>query len=246
MLILGVGLLVNSYFIIRVALAVENNESLQTSITFSENKPNLGSIDTVINQAYFIKTVGLNNPQSLVYTANEILRKKQLKDTIGVYREIIEKVFTPYIAEFDSTKPYSPSHINQIIIQGYSFANAAKYNTNEALYLNALADMYFNNASKQMEFYQKSNIDLANEFSFKYLTQRCLEANVGINPKESSADKFIKTLLEEDYFHLINTTWNKSSLKLKLLIGLWGFLTILGLINALIFISTKISIQSKS
>jgi hypothetical protein len=73
-----------------------------------------------------------------------------------------------------------------------------------------------------------------------------MEANVGTNVKESSADKFVKTLLEEDYFHLVNTTWNKSSLKLKLLIGLVGFLTILGLINAITFISAKLSIQSKS
>jgi hypothetical protein len=244
--LLGIALAVNSFFILRVALTVEKNDSIPSTVALPGNGQILGCTDTTLNQAYFTKTVGLNNPQSLVYTANEILRQKQVKDTLGVYREIIEKVFTPSIAEFDSTKPYSPAGINQLIIRGYNFATAANYFPNESLYLNTLADMHFNNASKQLEFYQRSNTALSNQFSFQYLTQRCLEANVGTNRKESSADKFIKTLLEEDYFHLINTTWNKSSLKLKCLIGLIGLLTILGLINTIAFISTKISIPSKS
>ena len=67
---------------------------------------------------------------------------------------------------------------------------------------------------------------------------------MGINRKESSADKFVKTLLEEDYFHLINTTWNKSSIKLKLMIGFVILLTILGLLSLIKIISSKISIKS--
>jgi hypothetical protein len=244
--IIVVALLVNSFFIIRVILTQEGNDGIPSGLPSSEKALVKGSTDTSINQAYYIKTVGLDNPKGLLFTVNEILKEKQVKDTMGVYREIIDKVFTPAIAEFDSTKPYSPAAINQLIVQGYHFAYAASYYPNEALYLNTLADMHFNNAAKQLEYYQKNNTSLSNQFSFQYMTQRCMEANVGTNVKESSADKFVKTLLEEDYFHLVNTTWNKSSLKLKLLIGLVGFLTILGLINAITFISAKLSIQSKS
>ncbi|MEY2895333.1 MAG: hypothetical protein RIS42_1052, partial [Bacteroidota bacterium] len=105
--LLGIALAVNSFFILRVALTVEKNDSIPSTVALPGNGQILGCTDTTLNQAYFTKTVGLNNPQSLVYTANEILRQKQVKDTLGVYREIIEKVFTPSIAEFDSTKPYS-------------------------------------------------------------------------------------------------------------------------------------------
>ena len=62
--------------------------------------------------------------------------------------------------------------------------------------------------------------------------------------KQDFADKFVKTLLEEDYFHLINTTWNKSSIKLKLMIGFVILLTILGLLSLIKIISSKISIKS--
>lgn len=242
LILLGIAVAINSYFLVRVALVVENNDTLPSSVSQPVNDLIKGSTDTSINQAYFTKTVGLNNPKSLIFTVNEILKGKQVKDTMGVYREIIEKVFTPAIAEFDSTKPYSAAGINQLINQGYTFANAAQYYPQEALYLNTLADMHFNNASKQLEYYQKSNTALSNQFTFQYLSQRCVEMNVGSNLKESSADKFVKTLLEEDYFHLVNTTWNKSSIKLKLMIGFVMLLTILGLISLINIISTKIKL----
>ncbi len=244
LILLGIAVLINSFFLIRVALTTENNDPIQTENITTSNDNILGSTDTTISKDFFTKTVGLNNPKALLYTANEILKRKKIKDTLGVYREIIETVFTPAIASFDSTKPYVPEEINQLITQGYNFAYAANYFPQEALYLSSIADMHFNNAAKQLEFYQKSNTALSNEFGYLYLSQRCMEAKVGLNRKESSADKFIKTLLEEDYFHLINTTWNKSSLKLKFMIGLTGMLTIVGLINVLQFLYSKFSINT--
>lgn len=244
-LLLGIALLFNSYFIIRVALSTENNDPIQTEINPTAEENISGSKDTTIDKSYFLKTVGLNNPKGLLYTANEILKRKTSKDTLGVYREIIEAVFTPTIANFDSTKPYAPESINQLITNGYNFAYAANYFPQESMYLSSIADMHFNNAAKQLEYYQKSNTALSNQFGFQYLAQRCMEAKVGINRKESSSDKFIKTLLEEDYFHLINTTWNKSSLKLKLLIGLAGMLLIIGLVNVLQFIYSKFPTTTK-
>lgn len=242
--LLGIALVVNSFFLIKVAIASVNNDPIQTEITLASGESVVGSSDTTINSAYFSKTVGLNNPKGLLYTANEILKRKKNKDTMAVYREIIETVFTPAVANFDSTKAYAPEAINQLINQGYNFAYSANYFPAEALYLSTIADMHFNNAAKQLEFYQKSNTELSNQFDYQYLSQRCIEAKVGINRKESSADKFIKTLLEEDYFHLVNTTWNKSSIKLKLMIGFVILLTILGLLSLIKIISTKISIKS--
>jgi len=244
LILLGIVLAVNSFFLIKVAFTSINNDPIQSEITLSEGQSLVGSTDTTINRAYFTKTVGLNNPKGLLYTANEILKRKQNKDTMGVYREIIETVFTPAVENFDSTKAYSAEAINQLINQGYNFAYAANYFPAEAIYLSSIADMHFNNAAKQLEFYQKSNSALSSQFGYLYLSQRCIEAKVGINRKESSADKFVKTLLEEDYFHLINTTWNKSSIKLKLMIGFVILLTILGLLSLIKIISSKISIKS--
>lgn len=244
LILFGVALAINSFFLIKVVNSSINNDPIQCEVIMTEGESVVGSTDTTIYSAYFTKIVGLNNPKGLLTTANEILKRKQNKDTMGVYREIIETAFTPALADFDSTKAYSPEAINQVINQGYNFAYAANYFPKEALYLTSIADMYFNNAAKQLEFYQKSNTELSNQFGYQYLSQRCIETKVGINRKESSADKFLKTLLEEDYFHLINTTWNKSSIKLKLIIGFVFFLTILGFLNLIKIISNKISIKS--
>jgi len=230
-----VFLLINSFFLIKVALFEFDDDIIESDYTSYNENNKLGATDSTINQNYFLENVGIKNPLGLINTVSYVLGQKNVKDTYSVYKLIIDSIYAPKLLNFDSTLQFKPTRINELINQGDNFKYASTFFTKDSIYLKTIADMYFKNAARQLEYYQNKNAQLTRNFHYQYLRQRCLEASVLPNKRESSMDKFMNTLLEEDYFHLINTTWNKSSFILKCLIFSIIILSFIGLVTFIKF-----------
>ena len=228
-----VFLLINTIFLVKVALFNFDDDIIEPDFTSLNANYKLGATDSTINRNYFLENVGIRNPLGLVNTVSYVLGQKNNKDTYSIYKLIIDSIYAPKLSNFDSTLQFKPTRINELINQGDNFKYASTFFMKDSLYLKTIADMYFKNAAQQLEYYQNKNAQLTRNFHYQYLRQRCLEASVLPNKRESSMDKFLNTLLEEDYFHLINTTWNKSSFILKCLIFSIIILCFIGLVTVI-------------
>lgn len=233
-------LLINSFFLIKVTFFKFDDDIIEPDIPTYIQNYKLGAKDSTLNQNYFLENVGIKNPLGLINTVYFVLGKKNIKDTFSVYKFFIDSIYATKLSNFDSTVRFKPTRINELINQGYNFKYASTFFTKDSIYLKTIADIYFKNAAQQLEYYQNKNAQLTRNFHYQYLRQRCLEASVLPNKRESAMDKFLNTLLEEDYFHLINTTWNKSSLIIKFLIFSVFILCFIGLVTVIKFIKVYI------
>lgn len=228
-------LLINTFFLIKVAFFKFDDDVIEPEFTSINANNKLGAIDSNINRNYFLENVGIKNPLGLINTVSCVLRQKNDKDTYNIYKLIIDSIYAPKLLNFDSTLQFKPSRINELINQGDNFKYASTFFIKDSIYLKTIADLYFKNAVNQLVYYQNKNAQLTRNFNFQYLRQRSSEVQADGDKRESSMDKFINTLLEEDYFHLINTTWNKSSFILKCLIFSIIILCFIGLVTVIKF-----------
>ena len=228
-------LLINTFFLIKVALFKFDDDVIEPEFTSINANNKLGATDSTIIRNYFLENVGIKNPLGLINTVSYVLGQKNDKDTYSIYKLIIDSIYAPKLLNFDSTLQFKPSRINELINQGDNFKYASTFFRNDSIYLKTIADLYFKNAVNQLVYYQNKNAQLTRNFNFQYLRQRSSEVQADGDKRESSMDKFMNTLLEEDYFHLINTTWNKSSFILKCLIFSIIILCFIGLVTVIKF-----------
>lgn len=160
-------------------------------------------------------------------------------DTLETYRFFVKNLLEPIITN-DTLNSYEPSYLLRQLNAGASYKSLGLINPNASLYADAIADQYFQLVSSQLTKFQERKPDLVNQFNFQYLVQRLGEYNYFPNRKETSADKFLKTFLENDYFHLINTSWQKSSITQKIILFIFLGFFAFGIISTILIIIKRL------
>jgi hypothetical protein len=152
-----------------------------------------------------------------------------------VYKFFIRSIYQAYLSKNKLTA-YKPSEL----LNRISFAEKLKIigaeNELYGIYMLPISDLYFQSVSEDLEKFQSSETDLVNNFDYQYLVQRCTENQYLPNRKEKNIDKFLKTYIESDYFHLVNTTINKTSIFQKLFILAFFSIWLIGLYFSLKFV----------
>lgn len=192
-------------------------------------------LETLFPKQKLIDSIAFENPKELDRIVNQTLGLIQ-GDSMQVYRFFVKSIFEEIILKNDRIVEYSPEHLLHQIYVAENFKKYGENNEAARIYTSAIADLYFQRVSNKLEIAQQNEKSLVNKFSFQYLVQRCRENNYFPNRKETSIDKFMKTFLENDYFHLINTTIQKTTILQKIIIVCFLLFTTLGCLQTFHFI----------
>jgi hypothetical protein len=195
-------------------------------------------LDSIFPKKKFIDSIDYENAVQVDKTIQQTLSLIK-GDTLETYRFFVKNLLEPIISR-DTLKTYDPAILLSQLNAGASYKSLGIINPNATLYADAIADQYFQLVSMQLTKFQERKPDLVNQFNFQYLVQRLGEYNYYPNRKETSADKFLKTFLENDYFHLVNTSWQKSSIAQKIILFIFFGFFILGIISAFSIIIKRI------
>lgn len=188
----------------------------------------------IIDPAIYMQKTHLLNVSILKENVDKSLSISQV-DSMEVYKFFTRSIYLPYLNKNKLTT-YNPSEL----LKRISFAEKLKIigteNELAGLYMLPISDLYFQSVSEDLEKFQATETDLVNNFDYQYLVQRCTENQYLPNRKEKNIDKFLKTYIESDYFHLINTTINKTSIFQKLFILAFFSIWLMGLYFSIKFV----------
>jgi hypothetical protein len=191
-------------------------------------------INEIIDPAIYIQKTDLLNVSLLKQNVDKSLSISHI-DSMEVYKFFIRSIYQAYLNKNKLTA-YKPSEL----LNRISFAEKLKIigaeNELYGIYMLPISDLYFQSVSEDLEKFQAAETDLVNNFDYQYLVQRCTENQYLPNRKEKNIDKFLKTYIESDYFHLINTTVNKTSIFQKLFILAFFSIWLIGLYFSIKFV----------
>jgi hypothetical protein len=209
---------------------VENVYALDSILKV--NKSEL--INEIIDPAIYIQKTDLLNVSLLKQNVDKSLSISHV-DSMEVYKFFMRSIYQAYLNKNKLTA-YKPSEL----LNRISFAEKLKIigaeNELYGIYMLPISDLYFQSVSEDLEKFQAAETDLVNNFDYQYLVQRCTENQYLPNRKEKNIDKFLKTYIESDYFHLINTTINKTSIFQKLFILAFFSIWLIGLYFSIKFV----------
>lgn len=226
-IIFSISLLV--LFAIGLVLSINSNKDpIAFDSSGQSNKENKYPLDSILKvnksvlineiiepKIYLIKT-DLFNVSHLNENIDKSLSISQV-DSTEVYKFFIRSIYQEFLKRNKLTA-YEPAEL----LKRISFAEKLKIigteNELAGLYMLPISDLYFQSVTEDLEKFQAVETDIVNNFDYQYLVQRCTENQYLPNRKEKNIDKFLKTYIESDYFHLINTTINKTSIFQKLFI----------------------------
>lgn len=205
-----------------ISSSVLNEKPGQLELTPLLSNHTTQELSTIFPKKKFKDSIDYENAIQVDHTISQTLSSIK-GDTLDTYRFFVKDLLEPIITN-DTLKTYNPEFLLRQLNAGASYKSLGIFNPKASLYADAIADQYFQLVSNQLTKFQEKKPDLVNQFNFQYLVQRVGEYNYYPNRKETSADKFLKTFLENDYFHLVNTTWQKSSIVQKIfLFVFFGF-----------------------
>ncbi len=214
---------------------IENRYPLD-SILKARNKD---YINEIIDPAIYIQQTDLLNISLLKQNVDQSLSISRI-DSMEIYKFFVRSIYQAYLNK-NQLRTYTPS----VLLKRIIFAEKLKVIGNEnevaGLYMSPISDIFLQSVSEDLEKFQAVDTDLVNDFDYQYLVQRCTENQYLPNRKEKNIDKFLKTYIESDYFHLINTTVNKTSVFQKLFIIAFFSIWLIGLYFSINFVIKLIS-----
>lgn len=192
------------------------------------------SINEIIKPALYIQKTDILNVSLLKQNVDKSISIGHI-DSMEVYKFFIRSIYQEYLNKNKLTV-YKPSEL----LNRISFADKLKIigteNELAGIYMLPISDLYFQSVSEDLEKFQAEETDLVNNFDYQYLVQRCSENQYLPNRKEKDIDKFLKTYIESDYFHLINTTINKTSIYQKVFILAFFLIWLIGVYFSIKFV----------
>ena len=209
---------------------IENGYPLDSILEINKS----ALINEIIDPAIYIQNTDLLNVSLLKQNVDKSIAIGHI-DSMEVYKFFIRSIYQEYLNKNKLTTYKSSELLNRI-----SFAEKLKIigteNELAGIYMLPISDLYFQSVSEDLEKFQALETDLVNNFDYQYLVQRCTENQYLPNRKEKNIDKFLKTYIESDYFHLINTTINKTSIFQKLFILAFFSIWLIGLYFSIKFV----------
>lgn len=233
--ILIISIVINLYFIFKIISFSINDVTINLNQSSVDQRPTSFNVEDYFEKnrisSLNIKKVFndnlLNNPKYLQEIIN--YSYKFSHDSIEVEKFYINDIF-PKLLTLYTLPSYDFNSLNNLLNAGIKFKNASILISEKEMIFSAFAEMIFEEVSKKITQSQEKNTNLSNRLDFQILVNKCIENNFYPDLKESSSDKFLKTLLEKDYFHLINTGYQKSSFYQKIVLGLMFIFMIMGFI----------------
>jgi len=230
---LFISLLGNFYFIFKIVNFSTNDVTINARLSNLSHSDALISVEGFFNKEDFqsikVKKVFDENLIYKPYAINQLITNsyKFSKDSNEVRRYFVSDFF-PKLLKLYLTSNYDFDSLNALLNAGVKYRDVSLFVPDNELIFTSFSQLIFEQVSQKITQSQSEDKGLSNRLDFQILVNKCIENNYYPDLKESSTDKFLKTLLEKDYFHLINTGYQKSSIYQKITIGFMFLLMIMG------------------
>lgn len=132
--------------------------------------------------------------------------------------------------EKNSFSTYNPDYLIELLQWTESFRYAALLDAeNEILYA-SIFDFWLNKITSNLVAFSTENHSIKYDFKYKYLEAKCAEYGFTFGTKVSSLEKVIYNIVDSNWMHLFDASWNQTNTLQKLIFLLLLIVTCFGYI----------------
>ena len=143
-------------------------------------------------------------------------------------QEVFIEILTNKLYALDSTKFNSNdlAYISKRLLWVEKFKPYSEIDEEyQDLYL-TIYDYWMTKISNRLQICSEAREDLRYSYLFSYLTTRCNEKKYSVVVKRSKTENVIESILNNKIGHLINASWNQSSIALKIFFSVFFAITL--------------------
>jgi hypothetical protein len=138
---------------------------------------------------------------------------------------------------------YDPDYLINLFQWIESFRYAALIDQeNEILYA-SIFDFWLNQITSNLDKYSSESVNIKYDFKYRYLESKCTEYGFTFGTKVSSLEKVIYNIVDSNWAHLFDASWNQSTILQKILFLILLMITIYGYVlvvkNVFLFFKSK-------
>jgi hypothetical protein len=158
---------------------------------------------------------------------------------------IISIAFTDSLLEKEKNifLTYDPDYLINLLQWTESFRYAPLMDEeNEILYA-SIFDFWLNQITSNLDKYSSESVNIKYDFKYRYIESKCTEYGFTFGTKVSSLEKVIYNIVDSNWAHLFDASWNQSTILQKILFLFLLMITICGYVlvvrNVFLFFKTK-------
>jgi len=132
-------------------------------------------------------------------------------------RRTLSEVLTTGLAMRDKDRwsVYAPDSLLLLLQRIEPFQYYAAMDARNRVFYHAIYSYWMNFIAGKLTAFSEEKPSRKYDFKFQYLLSRCKEQSFTTSVKVSSWEKFIENLINSNWGHLLNATWNQASGWLK-------------------------------
>lgn len=123
---------------------------------------------------------------------------------------------------------YNPDTLIYLIQWAEKFQDYALIEPENDLFYNSICSYWLSSLSNKIHFYSTQNNSIKYDFKFKYIVARLTELSSNPGIGVTKFEKVIDNVVSNKWSHLIESSWNQTSLLQKLAFFMIVFITIYG------------------
>jgi len=123
---------------------------------------------------------------------------------------------------------YQPDSLIVIIQWAEKYRNYAELEPQNELFYKSIYDYWMGKVASTVTAYASEIPSRKYNFKFKYLLNRCVEQRYSPGTKVTSGEKAFNNLIYNNWGHLINASWNQTSVLQKIVFFTFFVFTLIG------------------
>jgi hypothetical protein len=207
-----------------------------------------GDIDESDLSRYFPYKIFLEerkNASIHIIRWDKLLLDRKYPNRSNENNRLLSKAYTDSLFENEKSafSAYNPDYLINLLQWTESFRYAALIDEeNEILYA-SIFDFWLNKITSNLVSYSTENVSIKYDFKYRYLESKCTEYGFTFGTKVSSLEKVIYNIVDSNWMHLFDASWNQSSILQKIIFLLILIITCFGyglfLKKVIIFFKSK-------
>jgi hypothetical protein len=151
----------------------------------------------------------------------------------SISRQIISEALTnKYTGKTEiNFQTYNPDSLLLMLqwAERFKYYSEASININDSLLFSSIHSYWLSFLSNKLSAYSKQNSKINHQFKFEYLAARLQEQNFPVPTTKTKVEKVTANLINSDWGHLLNASYNQASWKQVLILLLLFFIFLYGI-----------------
>jgi hypothetical protein len=148
----------------------------------------------------------------------------------SVSRQLLSELLTNRLFARDSAKlaTYNPDSLLALLQWAEKFKYYAEADLSNAILYKSICSYWLSHICNRLSAYSRENPSGKYAFKYKYLVARCHELKFTTAVKVGSMEKVVDNLTGNNWAHLVNASWNQTTILQKIVFLLITLISIYG------------------